>query len=416
LPGDIPVPGDYDGDSITDYAVWRPSIGVWFIVPSSNPSSPLIQQWGLPGDIAVGPYDFDGDFKADYAVWRPLSQILYIIPSTNPTVPIAEQSPSPSFLFTAGQLQIAGIQGAVWARIEGDFDGDGVPDFALWSLTDGTSGVPTTGTWYIVPSSNPGAPITQQWGIAGDLPVAGDFDGDRKTDFAVWRPSTGNWYVIPSSNPGAPTKQAWGVSGDIPIQGDFDGDGKADYAFWRPSEGNWYVIPSSNPGAPITQPWGLSGDIPVAGDFDGDRKTDFAVWRPADGSWYVIPSSNPGAPYVQQWGLPDDIPIPGDFNGDGKADYNIWRPVTAINWVALNGSLTHDRRRAVVTTGESGSLQPDAYGAIIVFSGRASIALDIARLAGCFCRLRRTGAEECERTMPKSSRVISSGARAAEIR
>jgi hypothetical protein len=46
-----------------------------------------------------------------------------------------------------------------------------------------------TGTWYVIPSSDPGSPIVQQWGTGGDIPVPGDYDGDGKTDMAVFRPS-----------------------------------------------------------------------------------------------------------------------------------------------------------------------------------------------------------------------------------
>jgi hypothetical protein len=132
-----------------------------------------------------------------------------------------------------------------------------------------------------------------------------DFDGDGKTDLALYRRSTGFWYVLRSStNYTTYLAQQRGLPTDIPAPGDYDGDGKTDLGVYRPSTGFWYVLLSStNYTTSLAQQWGASTDVPVPGDYDGDGKTDLGVYRPSTGFWYVLQSSTNYTTYVaQQWG------------------------------------------------------------------------------------------------------------------
>lgn len=62
------MPSDYDGDRITDLAIYRPSTGAWQLLLSSTKTQRSMQ-WGGPDDRPIS-VDHDGDGKADLALVR----------------------------------------------------------------------------------------------------------------------------------------------------------------------------------------------------------------------------------------------------------------------------------------------------------------------------------------------------------
>lgn len=186
--------------------------------------------------------------------------------------------------------------------------------------------------WYegiVTPSAN----RSQQWGTAGDKPLAADFDGDGKSDFVVFRPSSGTWWVKGSVS-NVDRVEQWGEATDVPVDADFDNDGRADFVVWRPSTGVWWIR-SSATNAIRTQQWGTHGDYPVPGDYDGDGALDFAVFRPSSGVWFILHAN--GSTRTAQWGGGNDTPVPADYDRDGRTDLAVWRRHTA-EWFIIDSS------------------------------------------------------------------------------
>ncbi len=206
-----------------------------------------------------------------------------------------------------------------------DFDGDGKTDVSVFRQ----------GNWFINPSSNPSfAPDSPngfygvQFGQSGDVTVPADYDGDGKSDIAVWRSGELAYFYILNSSDNTFRSAQFGKTGDNPtVSGDWDADGKADLAVYRNgAQSFFYYRPSSQTGADFVPiQWGANGDTPIFGDFDGDRKLDATVYRPSNNTFYVRQSST-GTLAAKQWGNANtDAIFAGDFDGDGKSDFAVQR-------------------------------------------------------------------------------------------
>ncbi|MEP7074392.1 MAG: VCBS repeat-containing protein [Acidobacteriota bacterium] len=282
----------------------------------------------------------------------------------------------------AAAVTVDGIRiGSTWASVaaspvrhtNADFDGDGKTDYTvvrpsgagrpgmLGGMVKGShqakakflrenpnvlnSPAATPLIWYTFGSAA-GAVSISQWGD-GDTDdfVPADFDGDGKTDIAIWRPGApfvAAFYIINSSDNTVRVQQYSETGYDPSVTADYDGDGKADPAVYgctvpgQPSVCEFTFLGSlNNPTNAVTYiPWGFGQDndfFPYVGDFDGDGKADFCIQRTQPGSPGVSQFAllhNDGIFFTSEfitWGNDSDFIIPGDYDGDGKTDFMVER-------------------------------------------------------------------------------------------
>ncbi len=231
-----------------------------------------------------------------------------------------------------------GYKGADWGLASdfftpADFDGDGKTDIAVWRPV--SAGQPDGNAYFYILQSQTNTVRIEDFGQSGDDPsVVGDYDGDGKADVAVYREGANSgqqstWFFRGSLN--NPNKNItyvpWGNNGDFPSPGDYDGDGKYDFVIQRANNGSGVFWFMQSTAGYKTQTFGYGTDTIAPGDFDGDGKTDLGLIRDIDGNlhWYYAPSSGGG--YIETvFGYDTDYAIQGDYDGDGKTDVAVYRP------------------------------------------------------------------------------------------
>jgi hypothetical protein len=197
----------------------------------------------------------------------------------------------------------------------GDWDCDGVDTPGLYRQSDGFA--------YLRNSNTTGvADVTFLFGVPGDLALAGDFDGDGCDTLSIYRPSEARIYVINrlGANGGglgvADYFYDFGVPGDIPVAGDWDGDGVDTAGLCRPSDGFVYLRNTNTTGvADISYFYGDPGDRPVAGDWDDNGADTFGLFRPSNATFYLKNTNSTGVADISfALGSLSAMPVAGDFD------------------------------------------------------------------------------------------------------
>ena len=190
-----------------------------------------------------------------------------------------------------------------------------------------TTGVfrPSNGLLYLKHQNVTGfADIEINYGIGGDYPVVGDWDGNGTVTIGVYR--NGQFYLRNTNTIGFADKAfAFGQPGDQPVAGDWDGDGIDTIGVYR--NGTFFLRNSNDAGVPeMIFGLGILGDVGIAGDWDGNGMDSTGVFRPSNGLLYLKNKNETGFADIEiNYGIGGDKPVTGDWNGDGIDTIGVYR-------------------------------------------------------------------------------------------
>jgi alpha-tubulin suppressor-like RCC1 family protein len=172
-----------------------------------------------------------------------------------------------------------------------------------------------------------------QYSQAGDVPVAGDWDGDGTDTLGVFR--NGVFYLHHNNQlseehererKGGALVIEFGWPGDVPVVGDWDGDGIDTIGVFR--AGLFLLRNTNAAGEPdVTLYLGQWGDVPLAGDWDGDGQDSVGIYTAATGIFQLRNGLADGAAeIVVPWGGAAYLPVVGDWDGNGVTTIGLYGP------------------------------------------------------------------------------------------
>jgi hypothetical protein len=157
-----------------------------------------------------------------------------------------------------------------------------------------------------MPASSGQAPgfgdIVESFGLLGDLPVMGDWNGDGRIRVGVYR--KGDWYLDLNGNrkwdgvEGGDGIFQFGLPGDTPVVGDWTGDGVTKLGVFRcpqdpHAECTWALDINGNrrfDANDVFLRYGLPGDIPTVSAWSGGKIDKIGVFR--NGVWFIDSNGN----------------------------------------------------------------------------------------------------------------------------
>lgn len=211
---------------------------------------------------------------------------------------------------TATRVYPFGMVGDV--PLSGDWDGDGID----------TPGV-RRGRQFLLSNDGTTTALTVTYGVADDTPLVGDWDGDGVDTIGVWRAGD---FLLRNRNTNGPAEITYrfGNGSDSPLVGDWDGDG-VDTAGVRRAP-NLVLLRNSNTSGPAELEYGFgsSGDAVIVGDWDGDGRDTVGVQR---GRSFFLRNAHSSGAADLEFGFGTGEPgVPGDWDGNGTSTLGVFRP------------------------------------------------------------------------------------------